>query len=94
MKKLFVSLLLAVMLSAGCGVNHEDFVKDSGDIYVQMFTDGEQTTKVSVMYDDYQEKYESYKDDDLYKAIEGMYNGLSNGTATEHQLKAMRLLNE
>lgn len=94
MKKLFVSMLLAVMLSAGCGVNNEDFVRDSGDIYVQMFKDGEQSTKVSAMYDEYQEKYQSFKDDDLYKAIEGMYHGLANGTATEHQLKAMRLLNE
>ena len=94
MRKLIVILLVAVIIGAGCGVKREDFVKDSGELYVQMFKDGEQSAKVNALYDEYRDKYESYEDDDLYKAIEGMYHGLADGTATEFQLEAMRLLNE
>lgn len=94
MKKLFLITLLAVILSSGCASKYDDFVKDSGDIYTQMFIDGDQTTKVNDLFEAYEATYGKYKDDELYEAIEGMYHGLADGTATGHQLEAMRILNE
>lgn len=87
------SILLALLIIAGCGsIDRDAFVKDSSDIYVQMFTDGEQSEKVNEMFEEYSQNYSKLKDDELYEAIEGMYRGLANGNATKYQLEAMRLL--
>lgn len=92
--KVIVPILLAILLLVGCvsGIDRDTFVRDSSDIYVQMFTDGEQSEKVNEMFAEYSRKYSRINDDEIYEAIEGMYRGLANGNATKYQVEAMRLL--
>lgn len=93
MKKLIVGVIMAVIILTGCGAKtNDDFVKYSQDFYVQMFKNGEQSAKVNEMYEEYTESYAGFKDDELYEAIDGMYHGLANGTATDYQLQAMHIL--
>ncbi|MEK3887243.1 hypothetical protein [Bacillus sp. FSL K6-3431] len=93
MRRIFVILALLAVLIGGCGVNkEEDFVKESQALYVQMFKDGDQTTKVNEMYEDYTETYGSFSDDELYEVLSGMYNGLTTGEATKYQIQAMHIL--
>src|SRR5690606_20339738 len=96
--KVIVPILLTIVLLVGCanGIDRDTFVKDSSDIYVQMFSDGEQSTEVNEMFEEYEKKYPKLKGEELelYEAIDGMYRGLANGEATKYQLEAMRLLNE
>lgn len=93
MKRLFVSVILLSLIITGCGSNKEEsFVDTSGDIYVQMFKDGEQTEVNANMIADYSDKYEDFADDELFKTIVGMYEGFEDGSAAEMQAKAMVLL--
>lgn len=96
MKRIIALSIVVILILVGCGngIDREEFVSDSTDLYVQMFTDGEQSEAVKEMYEEYSDKYSELKDDELYEAIEGMYNGLTNGKAAEYQAEVMRLLNK
>jgi hypothetical protein len=80
----------------GCSqsATEEEFISFSSDFYTQMIIDGEQSEEVNEMYESYVEEYSEFKNDELYKTMVGFYSGLNNGSAQEHQLEAMRILNE
>lgn len=95
MKKLLIIIALVTLFLVGCGSdNAEEFKSFAGSFHAQMFTDGEQSDKVIEMYEELTSKYENHAGEDLYEAINGMYNGLENGNATKYQLEVMQLLNE
>lgn len=94
LKKLLIAVLLSTML-VGCNqVSEEDFLAASSDFYTQMFMDGEQSEQVNEMFETYTDEYKSFENDELYKTLIAMYEGFENGTAVDHQLTAMKLLNE
>jgi hypothetical protein len=95
LKKITLMILLSVML-IGCShkVTEEEFVSSSSEFYMQMFMDGEQSEDVNKLYKSYVDEYKVFADDDLYKTLTAMYDGLNTGSATEHQVAAMKMLNE
>jgi hypothetical protein len=80
----------------GCnqGTTEEEFISFSTNFYTQMFTDGEQSEEVNEMYESYMKEYSEFKNDELHKTLVSFYEGLNSGSSTEHQLEAMKLLNE
>jgi hypothetical protein len=95
LKKLILMLIVSFML-VGCGqkVTEEEFVSFSSDFYIQMFMDGEQSKAVNELYETYIEEYKGFEDDELHQTLVSMYKGFENGSASEHQLSAMKMLNE
>lgn len=100
MKRILIMLIasITILTVSGCAANDEittkEFNADSSELYVQMFTDGEQTEAVEELYEDYVASYEGFEGDELYESISGMYNGLNDGNATKYQLDTMTLLND
>jgi hypothetical protein len=95
MKKVISFLIISVMLvGCGQGATKEEFNSFSTDFYTQMLIDGEQSEEVNDMYESYMKEYSEFKNDELHKTLVSLYEGLNNGSATEHQLEAMKLLNE
>lgn len=97
MIKSFVMLmaLLMLVLSACTSTPEQSFEEFANTFYTQMFTDGDQTEVVSDMYETLTEDYESNADEELYVAIENMYEALGTGVdATKYQLEVMALINE
>jgi uncharacterized protein YcfL len=95
MKKVLLLLIISVMLvGCGQGATEEEFNSFSSDFYTQMLIDGEQSEEVNEMYESYLEEYSEFKNEELHITLVSLYEGLSNGSATEHQLEAMKLLNE
>ena len=77
-------------------INEESFNRHCNLLYVQMMEDGEQSDKVNVYYDDLTSIFGKYQTEEIYQELENMYKALGNkGTsATPHQLKVMKLLND
>jgi len=93
MNRLIVAFMLAVLFLVGCSTNSSvEFEKYSGDFYVRMFKDGEQSEEVIRMYETYTKDFAKYKGDELYEAVVGMYNGFEDGRAAEFQVKAMLIM--
>ena len=97
MKKLVLAFTLLVALMTGCNnqPSEESFKKDSSELYTQIFTDGEQSEEVNVMYQDYMDEYEAYEDEELYKEMDNLYNSLGeeNGDSSKYLTSVMNILN-
>lgn len=93
-----IAILLLFVLVSGYASqpSEEDFIKFSGDFYAQMFTDGEQSTKVKKLYVELIDEYSAFKNHALFVNLDGMYEALGNDgvDATQYQLEVMRILNE
>ena len=98
MKKLVLAFTLLVALMTGCNnqPSEESFKKDSSELYTQIFTDGEQSEEVNVMYQDYMDEYEAYEDEELYKEMDNLYNslGAEDGKSSGYLTNVMNLLNK
>jgi uncharacterized protein YxeA len=96
MKKMLMILVSLIMIS-GCSSqkSEEEFFSHSSDLYVQMMMDGEQSEEVKDLYNQLVSDYKGYEDEELYQEVSNMYEALEgNGSAVEHQLKVMKILNE
>lgn len=90
-----LTMILLLMLT-GCssGPDEDDFVRFSGEFYVQMYQDGEQSQEVKEMYKDFT-RYKGVENEELYTNLEKMYEALGNGeSATPYQMEVMKIIND
>jgi hypothetical protein len=94
MKKIISFLvILLVLVSCSQGPTEEDYISFSSDFYTQMLIDGEQSEEVNQVYKIYTKEYSKFENDELHETLVSFYSGLNDGSATDHQLEAMKLLN-
>lgn len=85
------------VLFTGCNnkPSEEAFEKDSRELYVQIFKDGEQSETVQQMHKEYTDKYEAYSEEELYSEIDNLYNSFDNGEDSSGYLTSvMNILNK
>lgn len=102
MRKLIVLIIASLILfslphNTDTSANEpERFESYASKFYAQMMTDGKVTEKVESMHGGMKEYHCEFKDEELYRELNAMYNALNTEgiSATPHQLNVMRLINE
>ena len=97
MRRIAVMMTMVATLLVGCnsGPTEEEFASFASDFYVQMLTDGEQSEKVTQMYNEMKDEYKSFENESLYENLAGMYKGLGGeGDAEQYRQQVTKILNE
>lgn len=96
MKNKIILFLLAMplFLSACSQPNEQEFNEYASKLYMQMFTDGEQSDKVKSLYAEIKQ-YGAFKNEHLYVSLVNMYESLENDpvNSAKYQVEVMNILN-